>query len=138
MQTSDEIKKFFKLLLESGLDEDRITFWLSRFEKGEVSASDQEAFTNELNEHLKDLESAESDTQNEIEKNKANLKKTEKEAVPYLQNLGAKQPAYYQEKEAEYKKEILAAEKNMSGKIEEIRTGKTTEEIEAIRKMLKS
>jgi ferric-dicitrate binding protein FerR (iron transport regulator) len=138
MHTADEIKQFFKLLIESGLDEDRIHFWLSRFEKGEVSEADQKAFTRELEAHLAELDEAEEDTKMAIAKSKAQLKESEKEALPYLQKLSAKQPAYYKEQETAYKTAVLTAEKEMTGKIEEIRTGKSNEEIAAIRKMLKS
>jgi hypothetical protein len=138
MQDDTQIKQFFKLLKDSGLDPERQMFWLNKIADGNFNEDDEKEFLRELREHLDDLDGAIAETDMEIEEHKLEEAKMEKEALPYLSQLSAKQQQFYDEQNGEYKNVVLTAEKNMMNKIEKIRGNKTSSEIDAIRKMLKS
>jgi hypothetical protein len=138
MHDQDKIKQFFNLLTESGLDKERIIYWLNRFKNDEFTDKDGVILTQELKDHLTKLDGAIVETEEDIVRKKAVEDKLDSSSISYLEKIAAHQANEYEAEEAEYKNSILGAEKNMSGEIESMRNAKTNDEIAALRKKLSS
>jgi|GEM_PF-6610439 len=134
----NQIRQFLELLDQSGLPDERVKFWLGRLASEDFAPDDEEKFTAELVVHLKTLDDAIGFTEAQIAVDTEKLDTLNAEAIPYLKRLTADQPGFYKDEDARYRKEVLAAEKDMMGAIEGIRSSKTTEDIEAIRRKLLS
>jgi len=134
----NQIRQFLELLDQSGLPDDRVKFWLGRLAAEDFAPDDEEKFTAELVAHLKTLDDAIEFTDGQIKSDTEKLENLNAEAVPYLKRLAADQPGFYEDEDARVSKDVLTAEKDMMGAIEGIRSTKTTEDIEAIRRKLLS
>ena len=132
------IRNFLELLDKTGFPDDRKKYWLERLGSDEPGPDDEKNFTDELRAHLKTLDEAIGFTEAQIEADRAKIEALDTQALPYLQRLAQAQPEYYEQESARYKKEILAAEKQMMTEVEGVRGQSQAEEIEAIRKKLLS
>lgn len=138
MENQNLIRNFLELLDQSGLPDDRKQYWLARIGSENSNPEDELLFTQELESHLRTLDDAIDFTDAQIAADSAKIRKLDSEALPYLQRLAADQPGYYEQEGTRYKKEVLAAEKQMMTDVEGIRGEKQAMDIDAIRKKLLS
>ena len=138
MENQNLIRNFLELLDQSGLPDDRKQYWLNRIGGGTSDPEDELLFTQELESHLRTLDDAIDFTDAQIAADDAKIRKMDAEALPYLQRLAADQPGYYDQEGSRYKKDVLAAEKQMMTDVEGIRDEKQAMDIDAIRKKLLS
>ena len=138
MENQNLIRNFLELLDQSGLPDDRKQYWLNRIGGENSDPEDELLFTQELESHLRTLDDAIDFTDAQIAADSAKIKRIDAEALPYLQRLAADQPGYYEQEGSRYKRDVLAAEKQMMTDVEGIRGEKQAADIDAIRKKLLS
>lgn len=132
------IRNFLELLDRTGFPEDRKKYWLDRLGSEKSHPDDERLFTAELQAHLKTLDDAIGFTEAQIASDSAKIEQLDDQAMPYLQRLANDQPGYHEQETARYKKELMAAEKQMMTDVEGVRGQSQADEIESIRKKLLS
>jgi hypothetical protein len=133
-----QIRQFLELLDQSGLPDERVRFWLGRLASDDFAPDDEEKLTAELVTHLNKLDEAIEFTETQVSADEERLETLSAETIPYLRRLAEDQPEFYEKDDASYAKKVLAAEKDMMGAVEGIRTTKESEDIDAIRRKLLS
>ena len=99
MDDKQQFEHFVKLLMQSGLDEERVRFWVTKIENEDFSEADENALTRELEEHLVRVDEAIAVTEADVvEKEKIFAEKVDK-SLPYLQKLADEQPAVQEKQE---------------------------------------
>ena len=138
MDDKELIRNFLDLLDQSGFPDERKKYWLERIGGAGADPGDERLFTQELQAHLKTLDDAVELTEAQISSDEAGIKEGDAKTLPYLRRLEEAQPGFYEKEMARYRKEVLAAEKQMMTDVEGVRGEAQAAEIDAIRKKLLS
>ncbi len=136
MDDKKQFDHFMRLLMKSGLEEERIRFWVEKITSGDFDEKNEKEFMTELEEHLGRIDEAIASTEAQIEEKEKDLAKNDKKILPYLEDLAQQQPEIQKKQEQDYKNALAEGEKKALSKIEDIRGKEGSEEIESIRKRL--
>lgn len=136
MNDQQQLEHFITLLTQSGLEDQRVEYWVERISSDQFSETDEQALMQELEEHLIRVDQALGVVQLEVEKKEDQLSQKEQKTVPFLEKL-AREQVQAQEKQIQaYKQELSEGEKKALDKIEAVRSEKDSDAIEALRKGL--
>lgn len=136
MRERDQLEQLVKAIMQSGMAEARVRFWLDKIENEDFSKEDIDAFKKEFEEHARSLDEAVA--VNEIEQDDADkeVEMREKEAVPFLAKLNEEQDAFYKKEMEDLKGELAETEAEMMTELENVRGGDEAAQMENIRKRL--
>lgn len=137
MSDQQMIQQFLELIDQTGLSEDRKTYWVDKIASPDFSEADEKAFEAEIQAHMNGLEEdirfLEFEKKSLIDEKKDILA----EALPSLQQMAKEAPALMDAEFSQFKQSVLGDEKMAMDQIEGIRSEKDSDAIVALRKRLK-
>lgn len=131
------IDQFIQSLLESGLPQDRIEFYLNRLKGGEFNEEDRQSFITEIEEHIAKLDAVIDGAEKIIDYRKQEYTQQEEEILPMLQKITEVQPEVQQQELEDYQRELADVNEKFMQKKEILRHSHEQNQIDALHSFLK-
>ena len=120
---------FIDLLKNSGLPEARQNYWIAKFESGQFTQEDEQAFINEVENYLNTLNLQIFDKKNELKKKQIKLENLNEQLIPELKIVADQSEEIFTEDNKQFQNQALAVESKAVQHLEQLRRDEEATEI---------
>lgn len=128
---------FLNLLVESGLPQDRIEFYLNRIKNRLFNEEDRQNLIKEVDTHIAQLDETISGMEAIVAEKQAQVDNHQKEILPYVEKIAELQPEIQKQELEDYKRELGEAEKVYLSKLENVRHQNEEKQMASLKSFLK-